>query len=284
MTPDEFTQLTYAVADGVAVITLARPDLRNAWSGPMAVEYRWALHHAHHDPEARVVVLTGAGGDFCAGAHTRLLDDIDADGGGYARERAELPPYPDGTPKGLRHNHCAPLTVSTPVIAAVEGACAGAGFVLATYADLRWVATDAKVTSAFARLGLPAEYGMSWLLARQVGLPNALQLLLDPEVRSGTEVAELGWAQRTPPPGSVLADAVTYASRLAHGSSPQSLATMKRAVVIDAAGDLDTAYRRSVEDMEAALRHPDLRRGLAAQRAKRVPDFLVDDDQDAVTT
>ena len=120
---------------------------------------------------------------------------------------------------------------------------------------------------------------MSWLLARQVGLPNALQLLLDPEVRSGTEVAELGWAQRTPAPGSVLADAVTYASRLAHGSSPQSLATMKRAVVIDAAGDLDTAYRRSVEDMEAALRHPDLRRGLAAQRAKRVPDFLVDGDR-----
>jgi enoyl-CoA hydratase/carnithine racemase len=274
MTPDEFTELTYEVAEGVAVITLSRPDLRNAWSGAMAAEYRWALHHAHEDPGARVVVLTGAGGDFCAGAHTRRLDSIDADGGSYQREEVELPPYPDGTPDGLRHNHCAPLTISTPVIAAIEGACAGAGFVLATYADLRWVADDAKVTSAFARLGLPAEYGMSWMLARQVGTPNALQLLLDPEVRRGPDVLALGWAQRVLPAGTVLEEAVTYARKLAHGSSPQSLAMMKRAAIVDAAGSLDEAYRRSVEDMDAALRHPDLRRGLAAQKARRVPDYL----------
>jgi enoyl-CoA hydratase/carnithine racemase len=274
MNPDAFQQLRYEVDVGVATITLNRPDRRNAWSGPMAVEYRWALHHAHHDPEVHVVVLTGAGGDFCVGADTRQLDEIGTDGGAYAREVAELPPYLDGTPPGLRHNHCYPLTVSTPVIAAIEGACAGAGFVLATYADLRWCATDARITSAFARLGLPAEYGMAWVLTRQVGVPNAMQLLYSAEVIDGVEAIRLGWLQRTVTPGTAVAEAVTYARQLARGSSALSLATMKRAILVDAAGDIGTAYERSVEDMNAALRHPDFRRGVSAQKAKQPPNFL----------
>jgi enoyl-CoA hydratase/carnithine racemase len=240
----------------------------------MAAEYRWALHHAHVDPAVRVVVLTGAGGDFCAGADTALLQDIDSADGRYERATVDLPPYPEGTPDGLRHNHCYPLLISTPVIAAIEGACAGAGFVLATYADLRWAADDARITSTFARLGLPAEYGMAWLLARQVGLPRALQLLWDADVRSGVEAAELGWVQCHRPAGEVLPTAVAYARRLARESSGRSLATMKRQVLLDAAGDLGAAYDRSVQDMDAALRHPDLRTGLAAQRARARPDFL----------
>jgi enoyl-CoA hydratase/carnithine racemase len=274
--PSTFCELAYEVDAGVAVVTLNRPECRNLWSGPMAVEYRWALHHAHHDPDVRVVILTGAGGDFCAGAHTRALDDIGAGGGAYAREVADLPPYLDGTPPGLRHNHCYPLTISTPVIAAIEGACAGAGFVLATYADLRWCATDAKITSAFARLGLPAEYGTAWLLTRQVGVPNAMQLLYSAEVIDGNEAGRLGWVQRTAAPGTVIDEALTFARRLARGSSALSLATMKRAVLVDAAGDLGTTYERSVADMEAALRHPDFRHGIAAQKAKQRPDFLTD--------
>jgi enoyl-CoA hydratase/carnithine racemase len=272
--PDAFQQLRYDIDAGVATITLNRPDRRNAWSGPMSVEYRWALHHAHHDPDVRVVVLTGSGDDFCVGADTKLLGDIDDDGGRYEREVAALPPYEPGTPDELRHNHCYPLTINTPVIAAVEGACAGAGFVLATYADLRWCAANAKVTTAFARLGLPAEYGTAWMLARQVGLPNAMQLLYSPDVIDGTAAVELGWAQRVTESGHARVDAQTYAARLASGSSALSLATMKRAVVIDATHDLGEAYRLSVADMETALRHPDFRRGVEAQKAKRRPDFL----------
>jgi enoyl-CoA hydratase/carnithine racemase len=276
--PDAFEELCYDVDvdAGVATITLNRPARRNAWSGTMAVEYRWALHHAHLDRGVRVVVVTGAGGDFCVGADTRKLDDIGSAGGAYTRKRAALPPYPDDTPPEWRHNHCFPLTIGTPVIAAIEGGCAGAGFVLATYADLRWAATDAKVACAFARMGLPAEYGTAWMLARQVGVPNALQLLWSPEVIDGVEAARLGWVQRTAEPGHVLDAALDHARALARGSSPLSLATMKRAVLVDAVGDLGAAYERSVADMDLALQHEDFRRGVAAQRARKRPDFLHD--------
>ena len=110
----------------------------------MSVEYRWALHHAHSDPAVRVVVLTGAGDAFCVGRRHDLLDEIADAGGAFEKERTALPPYPDGTPSELRHNHTAPLAISTPVIAAINGACAGAGFVLATYADVRW-ASDGRL-------------------------------------------------------------------------------------------------------------------------------------------
>jgi len=272
--PSQFRELTYAVDAGVALVTLNRPERGNLWSGPMAVEYRWALHHADADPAVRVVVLTGAGGTFCAGADLDELQSIGDGNGSYEKERAVLPPHPVDTPSGLRHNHTAPLAIGAPIIAAIEGACAGAGFVLATYADLRFVSETAKITTAFARFGLPAEYGIGWLLPRMVGIPNALDLLYDTRPRSGADAASLGWAQRVHPEGEVLEATLEFARRLAKESSGQSLRTMKRQVFADAAADLDDAYRRSVEDMNKALSHPDLRIGINAQQRKTAPDFL----------
>jgi enoyl-CoA hydratase/carnithine racemase len=274
MNPSEFHEIRYGVESGVGIVTLDRPDRRNAWSGSMAVEYRWALHHAHVDPGVRVVILTGEGRDFCVGAERATLREIRFDGGTYTREAAPLPPYPEGTPEWLRHNHCAPLAIGVPVIAVITGACAGAGFVLATYADLRWVADDAKVTSAFARLGLPAEYGTAWLLARQVGLSNAMQLLYDSDAIDGPTALRLGWAQRTGAATEILDSAKAYARRLAQHSSSRSLQSMKRALIVDAAGSLGDAYKASVREMEESLRHPDFRRGLDAQAARVLPNFL----------
>jgi len=273
---EEFTELEVSIEAGVAVVKLNRPDRRNAWSGRMAVEYRWALHHAHTRSDVRVVVLTGAGGDFCVGADSRALDAISADRGRYAAEPLPLPPYPEGTPDELRHNHAYPLTIATPVIAALTGACAGAGFVLASYADLRFAAGDCRITTSFAKLGLPAEYGIGWLLPRMVGLPAALELLYTARVLDGAEAARLGWVQRCHEPGEVLARAVEFAADLARGSSAESLRVMKRQVFVDATLDFGTAYARSVADMNAALRHPDLREGLAALRERRPTDFLAD--------
>ena len=274
MNPSQFRELKYEVDQGVALVTLNRPEKGNLWGGPMAVEYRWALHQADQDPDVRVLVLTGAGGTFCAGADVATLDAISDGNGAYEKERATLPPYPPGTSPALRHNHTAPLAIGVPIIAAIEGACAGAGFVVATYADLRVVSESARITTAFARFGLPAEYGIGWLLPRIVGIPNALDLLYDTRTRSGAEVAELGWAQRVHSEGEVVPAALAYARRLARESSAQSLRTMKRQVFVDANGDLDDAYRRSVEDMNAALAHPDLRVGISAQRKRSAPDFL----------
>jgi enoyl-CoA hydratase/carnithine racemase len=273
--PADFNELRYEVDAGVALVTLNRPDRRNAWSGPMALEYRWALHHAHTDPAARVVVLAGAGDHFCVGADRGALSDISGSGGAYQRTTADLPPWPDGIPDALRHNHTLPLAVSTPVIAALHGVCAGAGVVLATYADLRFAAAaSSRITPAFARLGLPAEYGTGWVLPRLMGTANAAQFLYSGAPIDAEEAQRLGFVQRVFPDEGLLSATLDYARRLARESSAESLRTMKRALFVDAAGDLAAAYRRSVEDMDAALRHPDLKEGLAALQERRPPDFL----------
>lgn len=272
--PDAFEELTYDVGDGVAVVTLNRPERHNTWSGAMSVEYRWALHHAHHDPAVRVVVLTGAGTTFCAGADTGALDAIGRAGGRYAKQDAELPPYPDDAPAAFRHNHTAPLCIATPVIAAINGACAGAGFVVAAYADLRWASDRARFATAFAGFGLPAEYGLGWMLPRIVGTTAALDLLYDPRTRAAEEALRCGFIQHVVPHDELVPAVLEYARRLARHSSADSLRWIKRAVLIDATGDPGAAYDTSVVQMDEALAGPDFRTGVRAARSKQPPDFL----------
>jgi enoyl-CoA hydratase/carnithine racemase len=272
--PSDFQEIDYSVADGVAVVKLNRPERRNAWGGRMSVEYRWALHHADTDPSARVVVLTGEGADFCVGAHLQTLEDIDRSQGSYEREALELPPIPNGVAPGLRHNHTIPLSLSVPLIAAINGACAGAGFVLATYADLRFASSAARIATSFASMGLPAEYGLGWILPRMLGTANAAEFLYSGAPMAATDALRLGWVQRVFPPNELRSASVAYARRLARHSSPESLRMMKRQLFLDAWGDLEEAYRRSVEDMNAAMTHPDFREGVAALRERRAPDFL----------
>ncbi|MDQ1518095.1 MAG: hypothetical protein QOE80_3925 [Actinomycetota bacterium] len=274
MEPGEFSELRYEVDQGVALVTLDRPDRRNAWSGAMATEYRWALHHAHTDPGVRVVVLAGAGDHFCVGADTGSLARISDHGGFFEKPAVSPPPWPDGTPDWLRHHHAMALALSTPVITAIHGACAGAAVVVAAYTDLRFAAAGARIATSFARLGLPAEYGTGWVLPRLMGTANAAQFLYSGGPISADEAQRLGFVQRVFPDAELLPATLDFARRLARESSPESLRTMKRALFIDAAGDLDTAYRRAGADMEAALRHPDLKEGLAAFKERRPPDFL----------
>jgi enoyl-CoA hydratase/carnithine racemase len=274
--PADFTEIAYTTGDppGVARITLDRPDRRNAWSGTMASEYRWALHHAHVDPAVRVVVLSGAGDHFCVGADAGALRAIADRGGIYDGPEAEPAPWPDDAPESLRHNNLFPLLVSTPVIAALHGGCAGAGVVVATYADIRFAGTGLRLATSFARLGLPAEYGTGWMLPRIMGLANAATFLYSSGPIPVAEVERLGFVQRVIDDADLLPATLEYAGRLARESSAQSLRVMKRQLFVDAAGDLGTAYRRSVDDMNAALRHPDLAEGLAAFKERRPPDFL----------
>lgn len=274
MNPAEFTELSYGVDQGVALVLLNRPDRRNAWSGAMSVEYRWALHHAHTDPAVHVVVLAGAGDHFCVGSDAGNLAGISAAGGTYEKAATELPPWPKELPDGMRHNHLVPLAISTPLIAALHGVCAGVAVVLAAYADLRFAAAGTRIATSFARLGLPAEFGSGWILPRLMGTANAAQFLYSGGPISAAEAERLGFVQRVIPDLDLLPETLDYARTLARESSPESLRTMKRAIFLDANGDLHTAYRRSVDDMNAALRHPDLKEGLAAFKERRPPDFL----------
>lgn len=270
----EFQEIRYAVADNVATVTLDRPAKRNAWTGRMAAEYRWALHHAETDENVGAVVVTGAGNTFCVGADQDILTEVSAAGGAYERMEVELPPFPADAPPSLRHNHTYPLALSKLVIAAINGPCAGAGFVLSCYADLRFAVDDVKITPSFAGLGLPAEYGIAWMLPRIVGWQNAFEILLTNAVMTGEEAAALGFVRRAWPRDGFQERAHDFANDVAQHSSPLAMAVIKRQLHVDAHGDLDTAYQRSVADMNRMVGEEDFARGLAAVKARRRPQYL----------
>ena len=270
----EFDKITYEVNRGVALVTLNNPARRNAWGGRMSVEYRWALYHAHTDDSVRVVVVTGIGDDFCVGADTSELSTIESAGGAYQKAQLELPPYPETAPEAFRRNHAYPWCIEKPVIAAVNGRCAGVGFIVASYADLRFGARNSVLKTAFSKLGLPAEYGLGWILPRIMGKANAMQILLEGDKFSGEEGLRLGWLQKLYEPDQLLEETLRYAQKLAKESASYSLSCMKRQLNFDAEGDFSDAYTRSVTDMNTALTHPDFKEGLRALKAKRPTNFL----------
>jgi enoyl-CoA hydratase/carnithine racemase len=270
----ELEKITYEVNRGVALVTLNNPARRNAWGGRMSVEYRWALYHAHTDDSVRVVVVTGIGDDFCVGADTSELSTIESAGGAYQKAQLELPPYPETAPEAFRRNHAYPWCIEKPVIAAVNGRCAGVGFIVASYADLRFGARNSVLKTAFSKLGLPAEYGLGWILPRIMGKANAMQILLEGDKFSGEEGLRLGWLQKLYEPDQLLEETLRYAQKLAKESASYSLSCMKRQLNFDAEGDFSDAYTRSVTDMNTALTHPDFKEGLRALKEKRPTNFL----------
>ncbi|MCB8913995.1 enoyl-CoA hydratase/isomerase family protein [Rhodococcus rhodochrous] len=256
------------------MIELANEGRRNAWNGRMAGEYRWLMRDCDERDDVRAVVVTGAGADFCVGADFRELSSI-GETASYERSR-EIPPapFPDRADQSLRRNHMYPLSLSVPVIAAIQGGCAGAGFVVSTYADLRVVDASSRISSSYAGLGLPAEYGIGWMLPRIMGTAQAAAILLDCEPHSGSDVYRMGWAQYlTEGSGSARARAIEIATRIARSSAPSSVAMIKRHLYVDAWIDANEAYSRSVADMDAAVGSADFRRSIAARRKGERVDF-----------
>jgi enoyl-CoA hydratase/carnithine racemase len=243
---------------GVLTLWLNRPERMNAWTQDMEDRYYDALADADADPDVRVVVVTGAGRAFCAGADMEILDSLASHAEQYR---------PGRRPKIF------PLTIRKPVIAAINGACAGLGLIQALYCDVRFVASDAKLTTAFARRGLVAEHGLSWLLPRLVGPERALDLLLSARVVRGEEAVALGLASRAVERDAVLAAARTYAADLAANCSPRSMAVMKQQILRHLDADLPTALRESDEVMEAAFDWPDVQEGVASFLERRAPAF-----------
>src|SRR5256714_6207153 len=248
------------VEDRVAILTLNRPDRLNAWTQEMEGRYFDLLEQCAADPEVRAIVVTGAGRGFCAGADMGSLQDIGAAGGvGEAREQ-------------LRPQNVA-QTVPKPIIAAINGACAGIGFVHALMCDLRFAAAGAKFTMAFARRGLVAEHGASWLLPRLVGQANALDILMSSRVFLAEEARELGVVNRVVPPEQLMDETMAYAADLAANCSPASMAAMKKQVYRHMAADLTTAMQESNVLMAESLRQPDFKEGVASFVDKRPPQF-----------
>ena len=252
------SEVLYDVRDRVALITLNRPEKLNAWTPAMSAGYREALDNATADPDVRVLVLTGAGRGFCAGADLELLGGLAETGarvGGGDREPAQMEP-----------------AVPKPVIAAVNGPCAGLGFVRAMFCDIRFAAAGAKFTTAFARRGLVAEYGLSWLLPRVVGMSRSLDVLLSGRVFLSEEALALGLVNRVVD-GDVVDAAMDYARELATYCSPASLADMKRQVWADSVGTLAESWERTEKLMLASFDREDLKEGVVSYLEGRAPNF-----------
>ncbi|MDB5577034.1 MAG: fadB1 [Bradyrhizobium sp.] len=253
-----YSEILCATRDGVAVIALNRPDQLNAWTPTMEGEVRDAMLRADADPEAHVIIITGEGRGFCAGA------DLKAG-------RASVAPPPGAGDFDQRYSYIAGL--DTPVIAAINGAVAGVGLCIALYCDLRFIAAGAKLTTAFARRGLIAEHGSAWLLPRLVGPMTALDLLMTGRTVIGEEAAALGLA-RCLPAENFRESVEQYARDLVTQSSPRSLRVIKRQVREAMRSSLGDAILLSNEEQQASLQSRDFQEGVAAFRERRPPHFI----------
>jgi enoyl-CoA hydratase/carnithine racemase len=250
---------------GVAVLTLNRPERLNTWGGDIATAFYAGLDRADADPAIRVIVLTGRGKAFCAGANlgkTATVGDSLRDS--EQRDLSEL--------VGDRQPYCL-TTLSKPVIAAINGSCVGIGLTQALMCDVRFAAAGAKFAASFARRGLIAEYGISWILPRLTGWSVALDLLLSGRTFLAEEAAELGLVKEVVAAEQLMKRVMDYAEDIAGNCSPASMAVIKRQAYGDAMRDVADASSRAEALLQESLLRPDVIEGITSFLEKRTPNF-----------
>ena len=267
----------YEVDQRVATITLNRPDKLNAWTAVMEHEVRAAMEEAERDENVRVIILTGAGRGFCAGADMSLLSSVATEGLDSVRRAQALESTSGGVRQGARADFQKKYSyfpaMSKPVIAAVNGPCVGLGLVIALYCDLRFASDAARFSTAFARRGLIAEYGMAWMLPRLVGHPNAVDLMFSARMIDADEAFRMGLANRVIPQEAFGGKVREYAADLASNVSPRSLRVMKRQIYEAMFQTLAEAFDASEREMLASLECDDFKEGVAHFVQKRAPVF-----------
>jgi enoyl-CoA hydratase/carnithine racemase len=271
-----YEEILYEVGDPVATITLNRPQALNAWTDRMAFEVRHAVAAAEADPRVVGIVLTGAGRGFCAGADMNRLAAI-REGTRTTETAGEELAADPGDPSFGDDLHLGTYTylmsVPKPVIAAINGPVAGMGVPIVLACDLRFMAEDAILMTAFAQRGLIAEWGTSWMLPRLTGTAVALDLLFSSRKVTGTEAAALRLVNAALPREDVLAHAQQYVRNLAATSSPTSMAIMKRQVYQQLHAGQLAAEREAHALMVESFGRPDFREGVTSYLERRPPDF-----------
>ena len=265
----------YGVADRVATITLNPPDKLNAWTATMDREVRSAMEEAERDDSVRVIILTGAGRGFCAGADISLLSSV-AEHGLDARRRKQAlakTPKRKGVRPDFQKKYSYFPAIGKPVIAAINGPVVGLGLVITLYCDLRFASDAARFGTAFARRGLIAEYGMAWMLPHLVGIPNAFDLLFSGRIIDAAEALRMGLVNQVYAQDVFMEKVHEYAREVASAVSPRSLRVIKRQVYDAMFQDLAEAFEISEQEMLASLRSDDFKEGVAHFLEKRAPAF-----------
>jgi enoyl-CoA hydratase/carnithine racemase len=266
----------YHVAERVATIALNRPDKLNAWTAIMEREVRVAMEQAEQDENVRVIVLTGTGRGFCAGADMSLLSTVAEKGLDEARRAQAAQPansVGESTRPDFQKKYSYFPALTKPVIAAINGPAVGLGLVIALYCDIRLASDAARFGTAFAQRGLIAEYGMAWMLPRLVGHANALDMLYTARTIDAGEALRTGLVNQVYPHESFAEKVKEYAVDMASKVSPRSLRVIKRQVYDAMFQTLAESFESSEQEMLASLQSEDFKEGVAHFIQKRAPTF-----------
>ncbi len=269
-----YEQILYDVSEKIATITLNRPEFLNAWTLQMGLEVRHAMWTADRDPEVRVIVVTGAGKGYCAGADMNLLQGLQRGeaGGLSATDDLKVDFDPD-IPETFRGEYSYPLGLSKPVIGAINGVAAGLGVSYQLYYDMRIASDRARFSMIFSRRGLIAEHGSAWFLPRLIGPSNAADLLYSGRFVDADEAHRLGLVNRVVPHDDLMKVVRETATELATLCSPRSIRIMKRQLFGDLGSDLGTSMRHADQQMIACFGTDDFREGVASFLERRKPNF-----------
>ena len=272
-------QITVQTENRITTITLNRPDKLNAWTPQMADEVRNAINESGSNPNSRCIVITGAGRGFCAGADMSGLEGRVDEGTTVAKNstKPEDESFKDAPGPDISEIYTGRFgylyTCPKPIIAAINGPCAGIGLILTLYADMRFADASAKFTTAFAARGLVAEHGIAWLLPRLVGEANALDLLLTSRKFTGQEADELGLVNKALQGGELMPHVMSVANTLANEVSPRAIAIMKRQVRLGYAQSFKESLAIADKEMEESFSSFDFKEGVKSFVERRAPDF-----------
>ncbi|KAA9164420.1 enoyl-CoA hydratase [Amycolatopsis acidicola] len=266
----------YEIDDGVATVWFHRPGRGNSWTSRMNAEYRWLMDTIDRDPRVRVVVLTGSGDQFCVGADAKALEFYTETEKDYADtvDPAALAQPGTGVHEEFEHDLVWHWGLRVPVIAAINGACAGIAAAIASFCDLRYAAEGIKFTTSTPRLGLPSEYGLSWVLPRIVGTTNAADILFTGRVVRSEELMRMGFLNGLYPREGFLDEVYRTARMIADQVSPAAITSAKRQLYADLLShSVGGAIEHSKDLIGVMMRQPDFKEGVAAYAEKRRPRF-----------
>ena len=270
-----YAEILYAIDGPVATITINRPETLNALTDLTQAEIRHALDASERNADVIGTVLTGAGRGFCSGVDMNALGAMSEAGRILSQRHEHLkadPGNPDADPN-YRWSPAYFLGLRKPLIAAVNGACAGLGFSYATFCDMRFMERGARIVSSFAPRGLIAEHGTSWMLPRLVGPSNALDIFWSSRRIEAEEAYRMGWANRICEPGEAAKEAQAYLRGIAGTSAPIALMMMKKQVWRHLNEELGPAMAETTRWIDESLARHDFKEGVASFVEKRPPRF-----------
>ena len=265
-----YEMIKYEVKDRIATLTFNRPEKMNAWNDQQTDEVHAAVMAAEADADVRVIIITGSGRAFSAGADVTTF----AKSTNYQHlidKQPRLFKQNERADWQTRHSYFP--TVKKPIISMINGATAGLSLLYAMFSDMRFMSEDAVITTAFSRLALTAEYGSAWMLERLVGHANALDLLISGRRIKGPEAFRMGLVNQVHPADKLSEATYAYARDIADNVSPRSGYMMKKQVWELPFQTFHEAARWSMDDMLLTNASEDHKEGVRAFLEKRKPNW-----------